>query len=413
MAIRFRKSIKLAPGLRMNLSGSGVGWTLGPRGASIGIGQKGTYLNTGIPGSGFYARQALSSGGRSSASPVSNQSGHQSSPVKSISLTVSVEDDGTITFKDDAGNPVSEGLIDAAKKQKGTVIRQLIQDTCNKINRQVDALGELHLYTPNPRASIKIEPQPFSDARPIPPVAKRPGFFERLFKSKLQAVESENLKATAKYNEQLLRWKEEKAAFEEAERERLSLFGRAQSGDPEAMEAFFSQVLLDINWPKETNVSFEVLDSGRSLWLDVDLPEIEDMPNRTAVAPQRGYKMSVKELGPVQLQKLYSKHIHSIGFRIVGEVFGMLPTVQEVVLSGYSQRTNAATGHVQDDYLLSVRVARSDWEKINFERLETVDVIDALSYFELVRNMSKSGQFKAVRPLTVAGASESNPAALK
>jgi len=33
MALRFRRSIKLAPGIRMNLSKSGMSWTLGPRGA--------------------------------------------------------------------------------------------------------------------------------------------------------------------------------------------------------------------------------------------------------------------------------------------------------------------------------------------------------------------------------------------
>jgi len=50
MALRFRKSVKLAPGIRMNFSGGGVSWSLGPRGASIGIGKRGAYLNAGIPG---------------------------------------------------------------------------------------------------------------------------------------------------------------------------------------------------------------------------------------------------------------------------------------------------------------------------------------------------------------------------
>lgn len=62
MAIRFRKSIKLAPGIRMNLSGSGVSWNLGPRGMSIGIGKRGTYLNAGLPGTCLSMRQALHSG---------------------------------------------------------------------------------------------------------------------------------------------------------------------------------------------------------------------------------------------------------------------------------------------------------------------------------------------------------------
>ena len=50
MAVRFRKSIKLAPGIRMNLSGAGVGWTLGPRGASVGVGKRGVNMNTSFMG---------------------------------------------------------------------------------------------------------------------------------------------------------------------------------------------------------------------------------------------------------------------------------------------------------------------------------------------------------------------------
>ncbi|NCC57577.1 MAG: DUF4236 domain-containing protein, partial [Synergistales bacterium] len=39
MGIRFRKSITIAPGVRINLSKSGVSATLGVKGASLGIGK--------------------------------------------------------------------------------------------------------------------------------------------------------------------------------------------------------------------------------------------------------------------------------------------------------------------------------------------------------------------------------------
>lgn len=42
----------------MNLSGSGAGWTLGPRGATVGIGKRGAHLNTSFMG--FSNRQKLS-----------------------------------------------------------------------------------------------------------------------------------------------------------------------------------------------------------------------------------------------------------------------------------------------------------------------------------------------------------------
>lgn len=60
MGWRFRKRIKIAPGVNLNVSKNGVSTTIGGKGASINVGKNGTYLNTGIPGTGIYSRQKLS-----------------------------------------------------------------------------------------------------------------------------------------------------------------------------------------------------------------------------------------------------------------------------------------------------------------------------------------------------------------
>ena len=389
MALRFRKSIKLAPGIRMNLSGGGLSWSLGPRGASIGIGKRGTFLNSGIPGTGLYSRQSLTG---SSSAPR-----QQASATTSVSMTVSVEDDGAITFKDSNGNPVSEALIEAAKKQKGDVIKATIQKTCDDINTQVEALGELHLNTPSPNIPPTYQPQNFDVPRPIQPVSKVPGFFAKFFKSKVAKIEADNGQAKANFEAELKKWEASKAQFETTERNKQGLVSRAVAGDSDAMESFFGEVLMDIVWPRETIVSFEVRDGGQRLAFDIDLPEIEDMPTKTASVPQRGFKLSVKEIGPTNIQKMYAKHIHSIGFRLLGEAFGMLPTVQEVTLSGYSQRKSKTTGHEEDEYLFSVVVRRGSWETINFNSLQSIDVLETFTRFELRRDMSKTGLFKAVQ----------------
>lgn len=72
MAWRYRRRIKVAPGVYLNVSKKGVSTTVGVRGASINFGQNGTYINTGIPGTGFYNRQKLS-GGRRNNAPMSYQ----------------------------------------------------------------------------------------------------------------------------------------------------------------------------------------------------------------------------------------------------------------------------------------------------------------------------------------------------
>ena len=59
MAWRYRKSIKIHPGVRLNLSKRGISTTVGVRGASVNFSKRGTYVNTGIPGTGIYNRVKL------------------------------------------------------------------------------------------------------------------------------------------------------------------------------------------------------------------------------------------------------------------------------------------------------------------------------------------------------------------
>lgn len=62
MALKFRKRVRIAPGVRINLSKSGVSTTIGVRGASVNVGKQGAYLNTGIPGTGIYDRTRIGGG---------------------------------------------------------------------------------------------------------------------------------------------------------------------------------------------------------------------------------------------------------------------------------------------------------------------------------------------------------------
>ena len=57
--MRLRRSIRIAPGVRINLSRSGMSTTLGGRGTSLNIGRKGTRATMGIPGSGLSFSQRV------------------------------------------------------------------------------------------------------------------------------------------------------------------------------------------------------------------------------------------------------------------------------------------------------------------------------------------------------------------
>lgn len=64
MGFRFRRSIKLLPGVRLNVSKSGFSTTLGPRGATLSLGKRGPRANLGLPGTGLSYSTALNAGAR-------------------------------------------------------------------------------------------------------------------------------------------------------------------------------------------------------------------------------------------------------------------------------------------------------------------------------------------------------------
>lgn len=59
MAWNYRKRIKIAPGVHLNISKGGVSTSIGPKGTKITIGKNGSFLNTGILGTGLYFRKKI------------------------------------------------------------------------------------------------------------------------------------------------------------------------------------------------------------------------------------------------------------------------------------------------------------------------------------------------------------------
>lgn len=99
----FRKRKKIAKGLHLNFSGSGVG--LGFKvmpGISFSLNSKGVYCNTSIPGTGFYSRNRISGGSSSTASNSqyysSNEQQSDVAPLSSeIIAKIHADNDGTYT----------------------------------------------------------------------------------------------------------------------------------------------------------------------------------------------------------------------------------------------------------------------------------------------------------------------------
>lgn len=63
MAWRFRKSVKIIPGVRLNFSSRGVSTSIGVRGAGFNFSNRGVYAYGSIPGTGLSYREKIGGGG--------------------------------------------------------------------------------------------------------------------------------------------------------------------------------------------------------------------------------------------------------------------------------------------------------------------------------------------------------------
>lgn len=392
MGLRFRKSFKLAPGLRLNLSKSGFGLSVGPRGMSMSFGPSGIYQNIDLPG-GFSLRERV-------GSSVRDSSKSRSSDTQKVSMTarVCIEDDGAVVFKDSEGNPFPPPLQDLVKKQQGETVKDLLETYCTEIKEKIERLECVHLATPSPSQKPVYTPVPFTNDPPVAPYPKSFGLWGTLFPWIRKRIEAENAEAEAEYDDRMNTWREHKAKHEKTESELRLLLQERLYKEPEAMQMVLEKRLQTIEWPRETVISSDISGDGKSAVIEVDLPEIEDIPRKTASYGGRGWKVTMKELSDTKAGQLYMRHVHGIAFRVLGEAFASLPTVSEIVLSGYSQRPNKTTGEISDEYLYSVRVTREAWSKINFENLSAIEVTESLGQFELRRDMSKNGRFAAIEP---------------
>lgn len=79
MGFRFRKSIKVLPGIRLNFSKSGISTSFGGPGASINVSKRGTRRTVGLPGSGV---------SYSAFTPANNRPAPADVPEKSSKITV-------------------------------------------------------------------------------------------------------------------------------------------------------------------------------------------------------------------------------------------------------------------------------------------------------------------------------------
>ncbi len=405
MAFRFQRRIRLFPGLRLNLSKSGVGVSTGVRGARVSAGRRGIWSSVGAPGTGMSFRKKHGAG-QSTRRPGTppqtgkNPGGSGTEPGQSIPLEIEWKTDGSPPVVRNAQTGQAFSAEDAQtllRSNRQAVIDQALARV-DEIEQSLDSKINIHAETPAPgdRESL-IAPPEFDEPKPAAPNPESPGLLTRLVPAWRRKFDDRRAERLHRWKLDLEAWDSRRVKHEAQAARFQASCNRAAEGDPDASEDVLEMLIEGLDWPYETEASLEIIKD--ELHLEVDLPEIEDLPTGQPRFNQRDLILSEQPLSQRAQRMNYARHVHAIAVRLLGMSFAALPWLQSVVISGFSQRLDKTTGHTRDEYLYSVRADRPRWEAINFDKLAELDPIDVLEPFEHNRNMTKTGIFRPIEPL--------------
>lgn len=348
MGLRFRKTIKICKGVKVNVSKSGLSYTIGMPGMSINTGKRGTFANLGLPGTGISYRSRIG-GGRKKA------------PARpGVQPTARLPRDIVITL-DDAGDaayalPSGEAITDAA------LIRRIRADS--QYSAQI----------------LRLQNQ--RDAR----------VKERIRKAQEDTEQFVNLHRQAPDVYALARYVREHDSLPAASPRRAAL-ARAIAGDADYICDAVEAWIADCSLPVEIGVDYDYQLQENALYIDLDLPEIEDLPATTPGQLQSG-KLTEKSKTQRQLREEYAGVVYGVALLLAANLFAISPAIERILLSGYTQRRDSL-GDMANVYLFSVRLNRAA-----FEGVKLADE-DAEAFFHTFENrciVTSGGLFKEIVP---------------
>lgn len=432
MGLRYRKTIKICKGVRINFSKTGVSYTVGTKGASVNFGRNGTYVNTGIPGTGIYARERID--GRNSHSNAFNPAAVE---PQAVGIDVVMDDRGKITLMQNGNVITDESFIrkikatpafQEEKRRLDSLRRQKINDILEADRKSANDLLTLHRNAPAADSMNTfvdklnaLEPEVYTRNTfqvPLPSEDKirsdltieavkevNTWAFWRRAKLRREYVAEKLPEALAKARSD---WNDQKAAFEAkedaAEQQKnqeylhdweMTKFGLQKSieGDPDFLYALICSWFSDCTLPFDANIDYSFLPEEKKLLVDVDLPEIEDIPNTKMFKLASG-NLSQKKKTQAELKQDYARLVFSLTIFLAANLFGLSPAIEKMTMSCYTQRRNTA-GETEDNYILSVRFDRAPFENGSFHQKDPMEFCIG---FENRCNMTSTMLFKKIKP---------------
>lgn len=357
MGLRFRKSMKIAPGVRLHVGKKSASVSVGGKGLRYSVNTNGRKTTTvGIPGSGLYYTKQ-----------------HKTNSYKRHD--------------------------ELAKRQREA--EKLEQIERNKLEvelfeNRLDMLKSIHIEADEEVnwKEIRKTPPPFQPGSIGPKEAQakaaldnyKPGFWEKLFKrdeKKRQELQQKVTEARKADTEDYQAWEE-----------LVQTADKILAGD---IDTYFQVIeeFAPLDDLLEFGSGFEFFaDEPHVMEVHFDVHSDTVLPTKTKSLTKTG-KVSVRDFPKMKRLDLQQDYVCSCTIRIARDMFALLP-LDYIYINAIDEQLNTTTGHTERNVILSVKIDRDTLNKLN---LENIDCSDAMENFEHHMDFKKRTGFQPVEPL--------------
>jgi hypothetical protein len=226
----------------------------------------------------------------------------------------------------------------------------------------------------------------------------KPSFFDKLFgSSKAKIKKLEALVAAAPYQDKKVYEKEwhQYNSNHTTWKQNITLAKGVLASDIET----YKQV-IEVLAPFE---DIKELGSGLNITFEKKYVIVALLANGITVIPDfiltqtAAGKVSKKKMPVQKYYELYQDYICSCALRIAREIFSFLP-LEFVIVHVTSELVNSATGHLEQQTILSIALPKQTLDKLNFE---TIDPSDSMRNFKHNMKFSKTAGFSTVSNIQI------------
>lgn len=364
MGVRFRKSFKVAPGVRVNVGKKSSSISFGGKGMRYTISSSGRRTTSvGIPGTGLF--YVSTSGGKSYKSNAyrTNQR------LKSLEKAIQKEQE-----------------LERAKYEV-----ELFENQCElvkSIHKECDDEVDWEsIVSSNPPFELgEVGPKEQEATRKLKQY--NPSFFDRLLKKDRKKKEELQQKIEEAREED----KKDYKAWEEL----VDVAKKVLEGD---IDTYFHvlEEMDPLGDLAEFGSGFEFsTDESSYMEVEFDVHSEKLIPKEEKKLTKTG-KLSTRAMPKTRYYELQQDYVCSCILRIARDLFALLP-LNTVYIHAYDEFLNTATGHAERKLIVSVKIERDVLNTLNFEN---IDCSDAMSNFECNMKFLKTKGFQQVEKITL------------